>query len=86
MAHLGSVSKAGYFPLPAALLPAVAAAVVLSWDEPAGSRSYERTRHAIFDPCAGDGEAIFTLAAAWKHNDLEIFASELETIYIGPPA
>ena len=57
MAHLGSVSKAGFLPIPPALLPAVGAAVVLDWGTPDGARSYQSTRHAVLDPCAGEGDA-----------------------------
>ncbi len=61
MARLASISKAGFYPIPPALLPAVGAAVVLDWGTPEGSRSYQSTRHAVLDPCAGEGDAVFLL-------------------------
>lgn len=80
MAHLGSVSKAGYFPIPTPLLPAVAAAVELDWSK---IDSYDRTRHALLDPCAGEGEALFALRQAWLPPDgagcdFHVYGCELE--------
>lgn len=78
MARLASLSKAGYYPIPAALLPAVAAAVSLDWSDAPGAYSYQRTRHALLDPCAGEGEALFYLATAWRESDLQVYGCELE--------
>ena len=78
MARLASIAKAGYYPLPPALLPAVAAAIELDWSNASGARGYDRTKHAVLDPCAGEGEALFHLAKEWDHQDLAVYGCELE--------
>lgn len=62
MARLSSVAKAGYFPIPAELLPSVARAVTFIY--PDSGKSYS-DRFAVLDPCAGEGTAIVHLVRAW---------------------
>jgi hypothetical protein len=57
MARAASVAIGGYYPFPPELLAALAALV--RCDARPGAR------HAIADPCAGDGAAILDLARAW---------------------
>ena len=56
MARLESVAIGGYYPTPDVLLPRIAS--LLDWPE--GS-----ARAVLLDPCAGSGEAIAALRAAW---------------------
>lgn len=86
MARLASISKAGFYPIPPELLPAVGAAVTLDWGAPDGARSYQQTRHAVLDPCAGEGDAVFPLATMWRgtnNDDFQVFACELESTRFG---
>lgn len=51
MARLESVAIGGYYPTPPNLIPAIASRIGVRPD----------TRYAFMDPCAGDGEALFSL-------------------------
>lgn len=51
MARIASVAVGGYFPTPKELLPRIAAHL-----------SFPEGGQCLLDPCAGDGEAVFTLA------------------------
>jgi len=51
LARIASQAVAGFFPTPAVLLPLIAALVACG-----------KGRHLFVDPCAGEGEAVFTLS------------------------
>ena len=65
MARLASIAKAGYFPIPAELLPSVARAVMPVY--PDEGKSYA-DRFGILDPCAGEGTAVIHLLQAWTRS------------------
>ena len=65
MSRLSSIEVGGFFPYPAKYLPAMASLFV-----PATSGG------KLLDPCAGEGEALDYLAAAWQ---LTPYANELDT-------
>ena len=69
MSHLQSQMKGGYYPLPSDQLPALASYFKAS----EGGR--------ILDPCAGEGDALQHLAAAWG---MTPYANEITTA--PPPA
>jgi hypothetical protein len=54
VARLRSILKAGYFPLPEEAAAAISALCPL-----------DGQRHAVVDPCAGDGAALAALLRAW---------------------
>jgi hypothetical protein len=77
MARPESVAVGGYFPTPKHLLPRIAAL----FEPKAPDLSQWQTNDASYmDPCAGDGEAIFTLAKILNgdSNRVDVFACELE--------
>lgn len=85
MARLASLSKAGYFPIPKHLIPTVAAVVDLDWSVIPSSYGGSQPIHSVLDPCAGEGEALFTLAKAWapeRNLNLQVFGCELEATRI----
>jgi len=55
----GARAIAGYYPTPTVLLPTIASAV--SFPPPKGKSQ----RFLLFDPCAGEGEAILALRKLW---------------------
>ncbi len=73
MARTASVAVAGYYPTPRHFIPAIASLI-----------SVDGTDYSLFDPCAGDGEAIVDLTKAlWpdekkRKNLCGVYANELE--------
>ncbi|MDA8020568.1 MAG: DUF6094 domain-containing protein [Thermoanaerobaculia bacterium] len=55
MARPESRQIGGYFPTPSDLLPAIASTITVP----------DHSSLTVFDPCAGDGEAVVQLAALW---------------------
>ena len=73
MARNASVAVAGYYKTPTHLLRPIASLI----------RVEDESDYAIFDPCAGDGEAIVELAKAWwpkesTRKNVKIYANEME--------
>ncbi len=84
MSRPESVAVGGYYPTPTHLLPSIARLVDASYRSP---ERYSSPTYALFDPCAGEGEALFELAREWFGENLreisgarlEFYACELES-------
>lgn len=74
MARRESIAVGGFFKTPTHLLPRIAH--ILQPTHEASLRSYENI--SLMDPCAGEGEAIITLAKAWTNTPAVIYACEME--------
>ena len=77
MARIASVQIAGYYPSPTELLSSFASILRLE----TSGRSYYT--HTVFDPCAGDGEAIDAMRSHWLDGTgglakLQVVACEME--------
>lgn len=77
MARLESVAVAGYYPTPTHLLPLIAQLLDPA-DVGESSSSYSRPRIVAFDPCAGDGAAIRTIAGILNKDHHRLVAIEME--------
>ena len=63
MARLGSQQIAGYYPVPSELLAPIARTITIKPQY----NGQPLDRLSVFDPCAGDGEALVaTLSRIWK--------------------
>ena len=73
MARTASVAVGGYYKAPTHLLKPIASLI----------RVENESGYAVFDPCAGDGEAIVELVKAWwpeekKRCNVDVYANEME--------
>jgi hypothetical protein len=73
VARVASIAVAGYYKTPTHLLNGIASLI----------RVENESSYAVFDPCAGDGEAIVELAKAWwpeekTRRNAQIYANEME--------
>lgn len=59
--RLAGQEKAGYYPTPPELLTPIT-----NWIAPAPSAAGPRLQYRILDPCAGEGEALYRLAARYE--------------------
>ena len=85
MARLESVALGGYYATPTHLTPRIASLIscpTLGRVDGEDGYSYESRNAAFVDPCAADGEALFTLAKAITGQDegdyMRLYACELE--------
>jgi len=73
LARTASIAIAGYYPTPKHLIRSIASLV----------RVENESGYAVFDPCAGDGEAIVELVKAWwpeekTRRNVDVYANEME--------